>query len=124
SERLSSERLKGKTAVVTAAGSGIGRASAEAFLRAGARVLAVDIDAQALATLAGAEPHIIDVRDPAAIAAFAQGAGRAAVLFNCAGTVPKGTVLDVDFSTWSAAFDLNVHAMYHMIRAFLPAMMA
>jgi 2-keto-3-deoxy-L-fuconate dehydrogenase len=122
SERPSG-RLKGKTAVVTAAGSGIGRASAEAFLDAGARVLAVDIDARALATLTGAEPHVVDVRDPASIAAFAQAAGRVDVLFNCAGTVPKGNVLDVDFPTWSAAFDLNVHAMYHMIRAFLPAML-
>lgn len=124
SERLSSERLRGKTAVVTAAGSGIGRASAEAFQRAGARVLAVDIDGKALGTLAGAEPHVVDVRDPAAIAAFAKRAGGVDVLFNCAGTVPKGTVLDVDFATWSAAFDLNVHSMYHMIRAFLPAMVA
>jgi len=124
SKRLSSERLRGKTAVVTAAGSGIGRASAEAFLNAGARVFAVDIDGKALATLAGAEPHVVDVRDPAAVAAFAKAAGRADVVFNCAGMVPKGTVLDVDFPTWSAAFDLNVHAMYHMIRAFLPAMVA
>jgi 2-keto-3-deoxy-L-fuconate dehydrogenase len=124
SERLSSERLRGKTAVVTAAASGIGRASAEAFLRAGARVLAVDIDAQALGTLAGCEPHVVDVRDVASITAFAKAAGRVDVLFNCAGTVPKGTVLDVDFATWTAAFELNVHSMYHMIRAFLPAMLA
>jgi 2-keto-3-deoxy-L-fuconate dehydrogenase len=124
SERLSSGRLGGKVAVVTAAASGIGRASAEAFRDAGARVLAVDIDGRALATLAGCEPHVLDVRDAAAIAAFAKGAGRADVLFNCAGTVPKGTVLDVDFATWSAAFELNVHAMYHMIRGFLPAMLA
>ena len=124
SERQLSERLGGKTAVVTAAGSGIGRASAEAFRDAGARVLAVDIDANALGTLAGCEPYVVDVRDPSAIAAFAKGAGGVDVLFNCAGTVPKGTVLDVDFTTWTAAFDLNVHAMYHMIRAFLPAMVA
>src|SRR5262245_32920344 len=124
SKRLLSERLAGKTAVVTAAGSGIGRASAEAFARAGARVLAADIDAQALATLAGCEAQVLDVRNPGAIAAFAQKAGRVDVLFNCAGSVPKGTVLDVDFATWNAAFDLNVHSMYHMIRAFLPGMIA
>jgi len=123
SKRLS-ERLGGKTAVVTAAGSGIGRASAEAFARAGARVIAVDIDGKALGTLGGCETHVVDVRNPAAIAAFAAKVGRADVLFNCAGTVPKGTVLDVDFATWNAAFDLNVHAMYHMIRAFLPQMVA
>ncbi len=123
SERLSSGRLAGKTAVVTAAASGIGRASAEAFRDAGARVLAVDIDAKALGTLAGVEAHVVDVRDVASIATFAKAAGRVDVLFNCAGTVPKGTVLDVDFATWSAAFDLNVHSMYHVIRAFLPAML-
>jgi len=110
--------------VITAAGSGIGRASAEAFRDAGARVLAADIDGEALATLGGCEPHVLDVRDDAAIAAFAAAAGRVDVLFNCAGMVPKGTVLDVDLAAWSAAFDLNVHAMFHMIRAFLPGMIA
>jgi 2-keto-3-deoxy-L-fuconate dehydrogenase len=121
---MESKRLAGKTAVVTAAGSGIGRASAEAFVRAGARVFAADIDAKALATLDGCRPQVLDVRDPVAIAAFAKAAGRVDVLFNCAGTVPKGTVLDVDPATWSAAFDLNIHSMYHMIRAFLPGMLA
>lgn len=121
---MESRRLAGKTAVITAAGSGIGRASAETFARAGARVLAADIDGKALATLAGCELHVLDVRDPAAISAFAKSAGRADVLFNCAGTVPKGTVLDTDPATWSAAFDLNIHSMFHMIRAFLPAMIA
>jgi 2-keto-3-deoxy-L-fuconate dehydrogenase len=67
---------------------------------------------------------VLDVRDPAAIAAFARDTGRVDVLFNCAGTVPKGTVLDVDPATWSAAFDLNIHSMFHMIRAFLPGMLA
>jgi 2-keto-3-deoxy-L-fuconate dehydrogenase len=121
---MESKRLAGKTAVVTAAGSGIGRASAEAFVRAGARVFAADIDAKALATLDGCKAQVLDVRDPIAIAAFAKAAGRVDVLFNCAGTVPKGTVLDVDPATWSAAFDLNIHSMYHMIRAFLPGMLA
>lgn len=121
---MESKRLAGKTAVVTAAGSGIGRASAEAFLRAGARVFAADIDGKALATLKGCEPQVLDVRDPHAIAVFAKAAGRVDVLFNCAGTVPKGTVLDVDPATWNAAFDLNIHSMYYMIRAFLPGMVA
>jgi 2-keto-3-deoxy-L-fuconate dehydrogenase len=120
---MDSRRLSGKTAVVTAAGSGIGRESALAFAREGARVFAVDIDAAALRTLAGCEGHVVDVRDPAAIAAFAKFAGRADVLFNCAGMVPSGTVLDVDLAAWNAAFDLNVHAMFHMIRAFLPGML-
>ena len=121
---MESKRLAGKTAVVTAAASGIGRASAEAFARAGARVLAADIDAQALQTLAGCEAQVLDVRDVRAVNAFASAAGKVDVLFNCAGTVPKGTVLDIDPATWSAAFDLNVNSMFHMIRAFLPAMLA
>jgi 2-keto-3-deoxy-L-fuconate dehydrogenase len=121
---MESDRLAGKTAVVTAAGSGIGRASAEAFARAGARVFAADIDAKALASVAGCETHVLDVRDARAIEAFALSVGKADVLFNCAGSVPKGTVLDVDPATWNAAFDLNVTSMYHMIRAFLPGMVA
>jgi 2-keto-3-deoxy-L-fuconate dehydrogenase len=121
---MESERLAGKTAVVTAAGSGIGRASAEAFARAGARVLAADINGEALKSVVGCEPHVLDVRDPSAIAAFASAAGRVDVLFNCAGSVPGGTILTVDPDRWKAAFDLNVNSMYHMIRAFLPAMIA
>ncbi|MDF3020820.1 MAG: short-chain dehydrogenase/reductase [Steroidobacteraceae bacterium] len=120
---MQSERLSGKVAVVTAAASGIGRASAEAFARAGARVFAVDIDAKALGSVAGCEGRVVDVRDATAIGAFARDVGRIDVLFNCAGMVPKGTVLDIDFATWSAAFDLNVNSMYHMIRAFLPGML-
>jgi 2-keto-3-deoxy-L-fuconate dehydrogenase len=119
-----SGRLAGKTAVVTAAGSGIGRASAEAFARAGARVLAADIDAKALQSIVGCEGHVLDVRDARAIEAFARSTGKVDVLFNCAGTVPKGTVLDIDPVAWNAAFDLNVNSMYHMIRAFLPGMIA
>ena len=121
---MESKRLAGKTAVVTAAGSGIGRAAASVFAQAGARVLAADIDAKALQSVAGCEAHVLDVRDERAIAAFAKSAGTVDVLFNCAGTVPKGTVLDIDPVTWNAAFDLNVNSMYHMIRAFLPAMLA
>ncbi len=120
---MHSERLAGKVAVVIAAASGIGRASAEAFARAGARVFAVDIDAKAIGSVAGCEGRVVDVRDATAIAAFARDVGKIDVLFNCAGMVPKGTVLDIDFTTWSAAFDLNVNSMYHMIRAFLPGML-
>ncbi|HEU4780560.1 MAG TPA: SDR family oxidoreductase [Steroidobacteraceae bacterium] len=118
------KRLAGKTAVVTAAASGIGRASAEAFARAGARVIAADIDGTALQNVAGCEGQVLDVRDPEAIAAFAKVAGKVDVLFNCAGSVPGGTILTVDPDKWNAAFDLNVNSMYHMIRAFLPAMIA
>jgi 2-keto-3-deoxy-L-fuconate dehydrogenase len=121
---MDSERLAGKTAVVTAAASGIGRASAECFARAGARVFALDIDGQAVRTVAGCEGRVLDVRDPAAIQSLARDIGRVDVLFNCAGMVPKGTVLDLDPATWAAAFELNVHSMFHMIRAFLPGMLA
>jgi 2-keto-3-deoxy-L-fuconate dehydrogenase len=117
-------RLAGKTAIVTGAGSGIGRASAEAFARAGARVFAADIDPGALGNVAGCETQVLDVRDPAAIAEFARRVGNIAVLFNCAGSVPGGNILDVDPVKWDAAFDLNVKSMYHMIRAFLPGMLA
>jgi len=120
---MESKRLSGKIAVVTAAGSGIGRASAEAFARAGARVIAADIDAKALQSVAGCEAQVLDVRDPAAIATFAKALGRIDVLFNCAGSVPGGTVLTIDPDKWNAAFDLNVNSMYHMIRAFLPGML-
>ena len=121
---MESERLAGKTAVVTAAGSGIGRASAEAFARAGARVLALDIDAAAVKSVAGCEGHVLDVRNTQAIGELSQRVGPVHVLFNCAGMVPGGTVLSVEHEKWMAAFDLNVHSMFHMIRAFLPGMVA
>ena len=120
---MASERLAGKVAVVTAAASGIGRASAESFVRAGARVIAADIDGKALQAVEGCEGRVLDVRDPAAIAEFAKAVGRIDVLFNCAGSVPGGTVLTVEPERWQAAFDLNVTSMYHMIRAFLPGML-
>jgi 2-keto-3-deoxy-L-fuconate dehydrogenase len=119
---MESKRLSGKTAIVTAAGSGIGRASAEAFTRAGARVIAVDIDAIALESLTGCEGAVLDVRNAKAIAELAARIGPVNVLFNCAGMVPGGTVLSVEPEKWHAAFELNVHAMFHMIRAFLPGM--
>ena len=121
---MESERLAGKTAIVTAAASGIGRASAEAFARAGARVFAIDIDATAVNSVPGCEGHVLDVRDAAAIAALAAKVGPVSVLFNCAGSVPGGTILDIEPAKWDAAFDLNVKSMYHMIRAFLPGMIA
>jgi len=121
---MESKRLAGKTAVVTAAASGIGRASAEAFARAGARVIAADIDAQKLQAVVGCEPYVLDVRDARAIETFAKTVGKIDVLFNCAGIVPAGTVLTVALEQWNAAFEINVNSMFHMIRAFLPAMIA
>ncbi|NEX46287.1 SDR family oxidoreductase [Pseudotabrizicola algicola] len=117
-------RLNGKTALVTAAGQGIGRASALAMAREGARVIATDINAAALADLTGQglETRVLNVRDPAAITALAADLGRVDVLFNCAGFVANGTILDCDDEQWAFSFDLNVTAMFRMCRAFLPAM--
>ena len=119
-------RLHGKTALVTAAGQGIGRASALAMAREGATVLATDVNAQALAELseAGLQTRVLDVRDPASIAAAVAAAGPVDVLFNCAGFVAAGTILDCDEDQWAFSLDLNMTAMYRMCRAFLPGMLA
>lgn len=118
------DRLAGKRAVVTAAAQGIGRASAEAFAREGAQVFATDINETALAELArpGIERRRLDVLDPAAIRAFAAEVGAVDVLFNCAGFVHGGTVLDATEEETVFAFDLNVRSMIRMIQAFLPGM--
>ena len=119
-------RLQGKTAFVTAAGQGIGRATAEAFVREGARVIATDINDDLLADLkraVGCETHRLDVTDANAVAAAARDAGAVSVLFNGAGYVHAGTILDCDEHAFDFSFDLNVRAMYRMIRAFLPAML-
>jgi 2-keto-3-deoxy-L-fuconate dehydrogenase len=119
-------RLAGKTAFVTAAGQGIGRATAVAFAREGARVIATDIDEALLAELAreaGCATRRLDVTDGAAVAAAAQAVGAVQVLFNGAGYVHAGTILDCDEGAFDFSFDLNVRAMYRVIRAFLPAML-
>jgi 2-keto-3-deoxy-L-fuconate dehydrogenase len=119
-------RLSGKTALVTAAGAGIGRATAKAFADEGARVLATDIDAAALAALAAESPRletaILDVRSDDAVAALFDGGFAPDVLFNCAGFVHHGTILDCAPADWAFSFDLNVTAMYRVIRAALPGM--
>lgn len=117
-------RLAGKTAVITAAAQGIGRASAELFAREGARVIAADINADALATLEGCETHVLDLLDGAAITAFGKKIGEIDVLFNCAGFVHAGTILTTDEKDFDFSFDLNVKSAYRMIRAFLPGMIA
>jgi 2-keto-3-deoxy-L-fuconate dehydrogenase len=116
-------RLAGKTALVTAAGQGIGRATAELFAREGARVIATDIDTDALAQLQGCETRRLDVRDPDAITTLAAEVGAVDVLFNCAGYVHSGTILECDDKAWSVSIDLNVTPMYRAIRAFLPKML-
>lgn len=118
-------RLEGKTCLVTAAGQGIGRASVLAMAAEGAKVIATDINEEALRELAdqGIETAVLDVRDPEAVKAAAAKYSDVNVLFNCAGYVANGTILDCDEDDWSFSFDLNVTAMYRMIRNFLPNML-
>jgi len=119
-----SQRLAGKTAFVTAAGQGIGRATALAFADAGARVIATDLNPALLAELSGVETRVLDMLDADAIQRVAAEVGAVDVLFNGAGYVHAGTVLDCTEADWSFAFDLNVRSMYRSIRAFLPGMLA
>ncbi|MAB00745.1 MAG: NAD(P)-dependent oxidoreductase [Stappia sp.] len=119
-------RLADKTCLITAAGQGIGRASALAFAAEGARVIATDINADALASLAdtrGIETRVLDVTDAAAIAALTADVGPLDVLFNCAGVVHAGALLECTEEDWDVAFALNAKAMFRMIRAVLPAML-
>jgi 2-keto-3-deoxy-L-fuconate dehydrogenase len=118
------QRLINRTALVTAAGQGIGRATAEAFAREGARVIATDINEAHLATLSGCTTRVLDVTNAAAIAALAQEIGPIDVLFNGAGFVHSGTILECDDAAWDFSFDLNVRAMYRMMGTFLPGMVA
>jgi len=115
-------RLAGKAALLTAAAAGIGRATAEAFAREGARVVATDIDMAGLKGL-DAETRKLDVRSNEAVEALAREIGPIDVLFNCAGFVHHGTVLDCSDADWDFSFDLNVKSMHRTIRAFLPGML-
>ncbi|MDM7933561.1 SDR family oxidoreductase [Tabrizicola sp.] len=119
-------RLDGKTVLVTAAGQGIGRASALALAKEGARIIATDVNEAALAELAsaGLETRLLNVRDPDAITATFAAIGTPDVLFNCAGFVANGTILDCDEDAWAFSLDLNLTAMYRMCRAVLPGMAA
>jgi 2-keto-3-deoxy-L-fuconate dehydrogenase len=118
-------RLANKTAFVTAAAQGIGRATALAFAAAGARVIATDVNEATVHEIASDLIHTakLDVLHAADIGRLAVDAGRVDILFNCAGIVHQGTVMDVTDSEWTLAFELNVHSMLHTIQAFLPGML-
>jgi len=114
-------RLAGKVVLLTAAAAGIGRATAEAFAREGARVIATDIDVAGLDGL-DADRRKLDVRSSEAVAALARTIGSIDVLFNCAGFVHHGSVLECSDEDWDFTFDVNVKSMHRTIRAFLPGM--
>ena len=119
-------RLSNKIALVTAAGQGIGRATAEAFAREGARVIATDINAEALADLAGVvncRTAVLDVTSAVAITEAARVYGPVNVLFNGAGFVHAGTILECDEASYEFSMNVNVRSMYRTIRAFLPGML-
>lgn len=116
-------RLQGKTALVTAAAQGIGRATALAYAAEGARVIATDLDAAKLGTLGhGMETRRLDATDGAAVATVVAEAGPLDILFNCVGYVHQGTILDSSEADWDMAWSVNVRSMSHTIRAALPGM--
>ena len=121
-------RLKGKIAFVTAAGQGIGRAIAEAFVAEGATVIATDLDSGKLKDLKGAKAYALDVRATKKVDALAKKVvkefGAPDIIANCAGYVHQGTLLDCSEKDWDFSFDLNVKSMHRVLRAFLPAMLA
>ena len=123
-----SGRLASKRMLITAAGAGIGRASALACAHEGAHVVATDIDDGALESLATGQPgistHVLDVTDPAAVRAFVGSQAAFDVVFNCAGLVHSGSILECEESAWRRSFALNVDAMYFLCKAVLPGMIA
>ncbi len=120
-------RLSGKHVLVTAAGAGIGRATALAFAHAGAQVLATDIDSSALASLASEHAslstQVLDVTHAESIEALVHASGPFDVLFNCAGYVHAGSILDTDDASWHRSFSINVDSMFHLCKAVLPGML-
>lgn len=122
------QTLSGKTAFVTAAGNGIGRAAAAALAARGANVIATDIDDVAVASLADGTgritAHRLDVLDPKAVHELVEASATVDILVNCAGWVHDGTILDCDDAAWDRSFDLNAKAMFRLIKAVLPGMLA
>jgi len=120
------DRLKGKRAFITAAGQGMGRAAAVAFAQEGAAVWATDLHANALKTLEGARgitTRVLDVTDASAVERVAREAGERDVLFNCAGFVHHGTIMECTEADWDRSFDINIKSMYRVTRALLPGML-
>lgn len=117
-------RLKNKTALITAAANGIGRASVERFVAEGATVFATDIDITSLKDMPGVEAYRLDVTDRRAIHDLADSLPALDILFNCAGMVAGGSILECDEATWQRSMDLNVTSMFHTLQAFLPGMLA
>ncbi|HSD44800.1 MAG TPA: SDR family oxidoreductase [Burkholderiales bacterium] len=121
------DRLRGKRAFITAAGQGMGRAAAIAFAAEGAKVWATDVNAEALRSLEGTPgvtARVLDVTDGAAVERVANEAGQVDILFNCAGFVHHGTIMECSERDWDFSFDLNVKSMYRVTRALLPGMLA
>jgi 2-keto-3-deoxy-L-fuconate dehydrogenase len=116
-------RLSGKKALITAAAQGIGRASAIAFAAEGAEVIATDVSEEKLAGIEGVKTRRLDVTDGKAVEALAKELGAVDVLFNVAGWVHHGTILDCSEADWDRSFDINIKSMYRICRAFLPAML-
>jgi 2-keto-3-deoxy-L-fuconate dehydrogenase len=119
-------RLAGKTAFITAAGAGMGQAAALAFAREGARVFATDLNGQALKAIDGKEgirTAVLDVTDEAAIQKVSKEAGDVDILFNCAGIVHHGSILDATAKDWDQAFAVNVRSMFLVAKAFIPGML-
>ena len=119
-------RLAGKVAFITAAGQGMGQAAALAFAREGAKVWASDLNAKTIGELEGKEgirTRVLDVTDEAAVAKVAKEVGEVDILFNCAGIVHNGSILDASTKDWDQAFAVNVKSMFLVSRAFIPGML-
>src|SRR5215831_6782929 len=116
-------RLLGKRAVITAAGQGIGRTTAEAFVHEGADLIATDINQELLDRLNGCKTRQLDVTDSSAVQAFVLETGSIDVLFNCAGYVHSGSILECSERDWEFAFEINARAMFRLMKAFLPGML-